>query len=222
MEYSPRAREARLHAKRTGIWRIFIDRKLKYHINFGINVSKFWASIINRNHSKQFFLHLNYFAPHTPLELPPGYIWSRWDLRNFILIKTLWYSSQVITAPPFTSVATHLSILTLVAGTAPWTFLLWGKSGCCWLKVESVCQCMLVQVHFLVEKITTTGATANPLAGLIHHSQLDGVTGSILFLTIFTSLATACLSHHPSPSTGASGHKLLLLSAKENGNYCSD
>jgi arylsulfatase A-like enzyme len=30
-------------------------------------------AFLQRNHAKPFFLYLNYFAPHTPLELPPAY-----------------------------------------------------------------------------------------------------------------------------------------------------
>ena len=87
----PEAQRQRFMPKAQGFDDYFTGEINQYFANFdltGATVAPEWRkdnrfrvdvqtdaalAFLQRNHAKPFFLYLNYFAPHTPLELPPAY-----------------------------------------------------------------------------------------------------------------------------------------------------
>ena len=87
----PDAQRQRFMPKAQGFDDYFTGEINQYFANFaltGATVTPEWRkdnrfrvdvqtdaalAFLQRNHAKPFFLYLNYFAPHTPLELPPAY-----------------------------------------------------------------------------------------------------------------------------------------------------
>jgi arylsulfatase A-like enzyme len=87
----PEAQRQRFMPKAQGFDDYFTGEINQYFANFdltGAAVAPEWRkdnrfrvdvqtdaalAFLQRNHAKPFFLYLNYFAPHTPLELPPAY-----------------------------------------------------------------------------------------------------------------------------------------------------
>lgn len=87
----PEAQRQRFMPAAHGFDEYFTGEMNQYFTNFdltGASVAPAWRkddrfrvdvqtdaalAFIARNHAKPFFLYLNYFAPHTPLELPPAY-----------------------------------------------------------------------------------------------------------------------------------------------------
>ncbi len=87
----PEAQRQRFMPKAQGFDDYFTGEINSYFANFdltGATVTPEWRrdnrfrvdvqtdaalTFLQRNHAKPFFLYLNYFAPHTPLELPPAY-----------------------------------------------------------------------------------------------------------------------------------------------------
>ncbi len=87
----PEAQRQRFMPKAQGFDDYFTGEINQYFANFdltGAAVTPEWRkddrfrvdvqtdaalAFLQRNHRKPFFLYLNYFAPHTPLELPPAY-----------------------------------------------------------------------------------------------------------------------------------------------------
>ena len=87
----PEAQRQRFMPKAHGFDDYFTGEINQYFANFdlaGTTVSPAWRkdnrfrvdvqtdaalAFLQRNHTQPFFLYLNYFAPHTPLELPPAY-----------------------------------------------------------------------------------------------------------------------------------------------------
>lgn len=87
----PEAQRQRFMPKAQGFDDYFTGEINQYFANFdltGASVTPEWRkdnrfrvdvqtdaalAFLQRNHTKPFFLYLNYFAPHTPLELPPAY-----------------------------------------------------------------------------------------------------------------------------------------------------
>jgi hypothetical protein len=87
----PEAQRQQFMPKAQGFDEYFCGEMKRYFSNFNLNgesVPPAWRpddrfrvdvqtdaalAFLKRNHAKPFFLYLCYFAPHTPLELPPGY-----------------------------------------------------------------------------------------------------------------------------------------------------
>ena len=87
----PEAQRQRFMPKAQGFDDYFTGEINQYFANFdltGANVAPEWRkdnrfrvdvqtdaalAFLQRHHAQPFFLYLNYFAPHTPLELPPAY-----------------------------------------------------------------------------------------------------------------------------------------------------
>ncbi len=87
----PEAQRQRFMPAAQGFDEYFTGEMNRYFANFdlaGATVAPAWRNddrfrvdvqtdaalaFLRRNHAKPFFLYLNYFAPHTPLELPPAY-----------------------------------------------------------------------------------------------------------------------------------------------------